>query len=201
MCIPPQAVLMIGQTIMSHNAQVKEANAQNQRYRENAANALVARDDANRATNRRLSQEADRANQERFEEDIEALELESRANVAASEANVSGGSVASLLRDIRRGSLINQNTIARNFDHSKQQTKDQLKANEATRKNQVNSVQKGYAPSIGSTLAKVGLQAGASFLDSHDTYSTSSSGVVNKNWTYGQTASRNANKYKRMFGK
>jgi len=178
-------VLTVASGVMEHNAQVKAANAQNERYKENARNARIARDDENRAVNRRLDQEADAANAEKMKEDLESLKKQGTARTAAGESNVSGGSVSALLRDIQRTGAVEQNTIDRNFDMVKQQSLDQKAGIQSSYVNRVNSVQKGYAPSIGQSLGKIGVGVGTNFASTHTTLSAGQ-----KNWGYKDTAKK-----------
>ncbi len=164
MCNPALAAgASVLQGIQQQNAAVDAANRQNAAYRENVNNSFTAFQDENRSLNRRIGQESDAKAQNSFAKMIEALRLQGRAQTAAGEAGVSGNSVSALLNDLTRQEGVAQNTISRNFENTKMQLEDQKTSTQATFKNRVNSVQKGYAPSAGDAMLGIALNAGTSY--------------------------------------
>ena len=164
MCSPELAAgASVLQGIQQQNAAVDAANRQNAAYRENVNNSFTAFQDENRSLNRRIGQESDAKAQNSFAKMIEALRLQGRAQTAAGEAGVSGNSVSALLNDLTRQEGVAQNTISRNFENTKMQLEDQKTSTQATFKNRVNSVQKGYAPSAGDAMLGIALNAGTSY--------------------------------------
>lgn len=164
MCTPEaQAGAAIFQGIMAQNAAVDQANRQNAMYLENAQNSRVAATDDQRALNMRIGQEGDAAAQQRFAALLEGLRRSGTATTAAGEAGVAGGSVSALLADLTRQTTVQQGTITRNFDMTKNQIEQNKEATKATFTSRVNSVQKGSAPSATDALLGIGVNAGMAY--------------------------------------
>lgn len=165
MCTPQVAIAVV-QGVMQQNAAVDAANRQNALYRQNAANAMVAATDEQRALNRRIGQEGDAAAQKSFDLILDSIRRTGTAQTAAGEAGVAGNSVSRLLNDITRQTTVAQNTVSRNFDMTKAQLEDSKESTKTTFNSRVNSVQKGYAPSASDALLGIGLSAGAAYAGS-----------------------------------
>ena len=164
MCSPEaQAASAVVQGIMSQNAQVAAAERQNAIWRQNEANARVARTDAQRAMNLRIGQEGAATAQQKMAILIDSLKTQGRAATASGEAGVSGTSVGRLMADITRQQTVAQGTIQRNFDMTKNQIEQQKEAETATYMGRVNSVQKGWAPSAGDAMLGIALNAGTAY--------------------------------------
>lgn len=163
MCTPQVAIAVV-QGVMQQNAAVDAANRQNALYRQNAANAMVAATDEQRALNRRLDQEGQASAQKSLELTLDSMRRTGTAQTAAGEAGVAGNSVSRLLNDITRQTTVAQNTVSRNFDMTKAQVGDAKEATKATFNQRVASVQKGYAPSASDAMLGIGLNAGAAYV-------------------------------------
>jgi hypothetical protein len=164
MCSPEaQAASAVVQGIMQQNAAVAAANRQNAIWRQNEANARVARTDEQRALNLRIGQEGNASAQQKMAILIDSLKTQGRAATASGEAGVSGTSVGRLMADITRQQTVAQGTVQRNFDMTKAQLNQQKEATTATYMGRVNSVQKGWAPSAGDAMLGIALNAGTAY--------------------------------------
>lgn len=164
MCTPEaQIAAAVFQGIQGQNAAVEQANRQNAMYLENAQNARTAATDDQRALNMRIGQEGDAASQQRFAALVQGLRNSGTATTAAGEAGVSGNSVSALLADLTRQTTVQQGTITRNFDMTKNQLEQNKEATKSTFTSRVNGVQKGSAPSATDALLGIGINAGMAY--------------------------------------
>jgi hypothetical protein len=151
MCADPVTIAMSAfqavKGISEHNAAVDRANAQNQMYLQNAANAREAQLNDVRAYNKRQDQEAQAKAQKDLELTLEGAQKQATVQTAAGEAGISGKGVQLILDNYERQQSVAQGTVARNFEAVKDQIAAEKEGTKYTFQSRVNSVSKGYAPS------------------------------------------------------
>jgi hypothetical protein len=151
MCADPVTIAMSAfqavKGISEHNAAVDRANAQNQMYLQNAANAREAQLNDVRAYNRRQDQEAQAKAQKDLELTLEGAQKQATVQTAAGEAGIAGKGVQLILDNYERQQSVAQGTVARNFDAVREQIAAEKEGTKYTFQSRVNSVSKGYAPS------------------------------------------------------
>lgn len=151
MCADPVTIAMAAfqavKGVSEHNAAVKRADAQNQQYLQNAANAREAQLNEVRAYNKRQDQEAQAKAQKDLELTLEGAEKQATVQTAAGEAGIGGKGVQMILDRYERQRSVAQGTVNRNFENVKSQIDDEKEGTKYTFQSRVNSVSKGYAPS------------------------------------------------------
>jgi hypothetical protein len=151
MCADPVTIAMAAfqavKGVAEHNAAVDRADAQNQQYLQNAANAREAQLNDVRAYNKRQDQEAQAKAQKDLELTLEGAQKEATVQTAAGEAGIAGKGVQLVLDNYERQRSVAQGTVARNFDAVREQIAAEKEGTKYTFQSRVNSVSKGYAPS------------------------------------------------------
>lgn len=192
MCADPVTIAMAAfsavKGVAEHNAAVSKADAQNNLYLQNAANAREAQLNDVRALNRRQDQEGQAKAQKNLQYTLEAARKQGTVQTAAGESGIAGLGVQRILDSYDRQLSVAQGTVNRNFGFTKEQIGFEKEGTKSTFQNRVNSVSKGYAPSalqsglgimanVGTTLmGDPGFKASANsaFKDAAGMFNTSS---------------------------
>ena len=148
MCVAAiPAALAIAQAGVAYLGARGEASATNAYYKQNRAAAIAAASDRYAALNNNTLQEREKASQELFEKQREALITRSTAAVAAGEGGVTGLSVDALMGDLLAQQGRQTFAIETNYEIKKQHNVDEGLATYHNTISRINSVRKAAKPS------------------------------------------------------
>jgi hypothetical protein len=156
-----------GSSVMQYQAANEQADAQNQLYANNAANAKRSYTAEMQQNGLRMEQERDAAGEKSFDNMLDTRAKVATATVGAGEAGVTGLSVESLINDIYGAGGRTNDRIKHNEEMTLTQLATEQQGIEARRIDRTNSVKKGVAPSslaLGLNIASAGLNAGTSYM-------------------------------------
>lgn len=172
------AALSIGTTVASAGlglyGQVKAAQAQNDYYAENAAQATKAANDKYLAQQTQLNQERDKATQTLTQNSIKALQARATARTAAGEAGVTGLSVDALIDDYYGKQGQETAAVNQNYQMTYDYVLGSLKGTRSEAQSRINSVRRaevGWAD-----VAAAGVKVAAGATNAATTYKKMSAG-------------------------
>lgn len=148
------AGLSIAGAMAEYSAARDAADAQNQYYMQNAREAQRAATETYVHQNIRIVQEKEAADQEAFEDSIEALKKRGTAYTTAGEAGVSGLSVDALVGDIFAQEGRRRMALDTQFDMNREKVLAEMKETQSRAQARINSVQRANYPSAASYLIK-----------------------------------------------
>jgi hypothetical protein len=148
MCIAAlPAILSIAQGVAGFAAASAEASAQNAYYNQNRVNALAAARDRYASLANNTLQEREKASQELFEKQTEALKTRATAAASAGEAGVTGLSVDALMGDLLAQQGRQRQAIETNYQIKRQYNYDEAVATHHNTISRINSVRTAAKPS------------------------------------------------------
>lgn len=148
MCVAAlPAILGIAQAASGFAGASAEANAQNAYYEQNRVAAVAAAGDRYASLNNKTLQERQRATQELFQKQIEALQTRATATVSAGEAGVTGLSVDALEQDLLAQQGRQRAAIETNYEIERSYNQDEAVATYHNTISRINSVRQAARPS------------------------------------------------------
>lgn len=164
MCHPAVAIGVGAVTAYSsYQQQAEAARAQGEAYSQNVRNSLAAYADETRSLNLRERQEKERAATAQVQNDLQAMQLQSRAKVASANSGVFLNNNA-IMQNLTRQGLVANQSIQLNLAQAESQLQEARYGATTTYQSRINSVAR---PNFDKNLALLtagmqGIAAGAS---------------------------------------
>lgn len=159
MCIDPISagtfLLSAASSVAGFAQKQREADAQNDRYRQNYLNSLAAARDQQNQTTARQMQEQEATAQKENRVVVEGAERAADVSVAAAEAGVGGLSVDALLNDVKFKTAQSRATLERNAQMTAEQLQAQKDSSVTTAQSRINSVAQASEPSFAGTALEI----------------------------------------------
>lgn len=153
------AAMQVAKGVAEYSEKSAQEARQQDRFNRNRIAATQARDLKVQSLNQRMIQEAEAAADQKQLTAIQAMELSSRAKVAAGEAGLSGSSVDMVINDYEARKLRGIQTINTNVANAEKQLELQKLGASAEAENRINAIRQGQQPSF--LAAAVGTAANA----------------------------------------
>lgn len=150
-----QFAISAASTVAGFVQQQNEADAQNERYRDNALAANKAAATKYASQQNRALQERKAAGQEQEKLQTQGLKARSTAEVAAGQAGVTGLSVDALLADFYGQEGRHERTLDTNYQMQADYLRGELDATQSQAESRINSVQQAEGPSFAGAAIRI----------------------------------------------
>lgn len=144
----PMTMLAIGQGVAGYFQAEGEAKRTEARYQQNRINSAAARDLKINSLNKRAIQEAEATAGQKFDLALQALETREARKVAAGESGLSGRTFEAQKNMVTARELRGATVLNDNLRMALDQLEDEKQGYNTEMLNRINSLPRGYKPSV-----------------------------------------------------